>query len=84
MTYFRDSTDPAYREYCAKIVGLQKRFSQQDRDRIVREFLSEGLNAKEVASHYGRKFSINGLDTTSRTLRSCVKQKTLRMKSSKR
>ena len=53
MTYFRDSTDPAYREYCAKIVGLQKRFSQQDRDRIVREFLSEGLNAKEVASHYG-------------------------------
>ena len=53
MTYFRDSTDPAYREYCAKIVGLQKRFSQQDRDRIVREFLSEGHNAKEVASHHG-------------------------------
>lgn len=29
------------------------RFSQHDRDRIVREFLSEGLNAKEVAHHYG-------------------------------
>ena len=49
MTYFRDSTDPAYREYCAKIVSLQKRFSQEDRERIVREFLSEGLNAKEVS-----------------------------------
>ena len=53
MTYFRDSTESAYREYCAKIVGLQNRFSQHDRDRIVREFLSEGLNAKEVASHHG-------------------------------
>lgn len=42
MTYFRDSTESAYREYCAKIVGLQNRFSQHDRDRIVREFLSEG------------------------------------------
>ena len=40
MTYFRDSTESAYREYCAKIVGLQNRFSQHDRDRIVREFLS--------------------------------------------
>ena len=84
MTYFRDSTDPAYREYCAKIVSLQKRFSQQDRDRIVREFLSEGLNAKEVASHYGLSGAQVLLGTTSRTLRSCVKQKTLRMKSSKR
>ena len=27
MKYFRDSTDPAYREYCAEIVGLQKRFT---------------------------------------------------------
>ena len=52
MTYFRDSTESAYREYCAKIVGLQNRFSQHDRDRIVREFLSEGLNAKEVAFQY--------------------------------
>ena len=33
MTYFRDSTDPAYREYCAKIVSLQKRFSQQESGR---------------------------------------------------
>ncbi len=32
MTYFRDSTDPAYREYCAKITGLKTRFSQQDRE----------------------------------------------------
>ena len=48
MTYFRDSTDPSYREYCAKIVGLQKRFSQQDRARIVREFLSEGPPALKI------------------------------------
>ena len=53
MRCFRDSTDPAYREYCAEIVALQKRFTQEDRNRIVREFLSEGLNAKEVANHYG-------------------------------
>ena len=53
MTYFRGSTESAYREYCAKIVGLQNRFSQHERDRIVREFLSEGLNSKEVAHHYG-------------------------------
>ena len=52
MKYFRDSTDPAYREYCAEIVGLQKRFTAEDRNRIVREFLSEGLNAKEVANQY--------------------------------
>ena len=49
MTYYRGEADPAYREYCAKIVSLQKRFSQEDRERIVREFLSEGLNAKEVS-----------------------------------
>ena len=53
MRCFRDTTDPAYREYCAEIVALQKRFTQEDRNRIVREFLSEGLNAKEVAHHYG-------------------------------
>lgn len=53
MTYFRDSRDPVYREYCASIVRLQKRFSQEDRDQTVREFLSEGLNAKEIADHYG-------------------------------
>ena len=53
MTYYRGEADPAYREYCAKIADLKNRFSQQDRDRIVREFLSEGLNAKEVANHYG-------------------------------
>lgn len=52
MTYFRDSTDPAYREYCANVVAQQKRFTQEDRNRIVREFLSEGLNAKEVAFQY--------------------------------
>ena len=45
MTYYRGEADPAYREYCAKIVSLQKRFSQEDRERIVREFLSEGLNS---------------------------------------
>ena len=53
MTYFRDLRDPVYREYCASIVRLQKRFSQEDRDQTVREFLSEGLNAKEIADHYG-------------------------------
>ena len=52
MTYYRGEADPAYREYCA-ITGLKTRFSQQDRERIVREFLSEGLNVKEVAIHYG-------------------------------
>ena len=68
MKYFRDSTDPVYREYCAEIVGLQKRFTADDRNRIVREFLSEGLNAKEVANQYhlsGAQFFISGLDTIS-------------------
>lgn len=87
MRCFRDSTDPAYREYCAEIVALQKRFTQEDRNRIVREFLSEGLNAKKLPITMvlvERRFCINGLGATSRKLKSCVKRKTLRMKSSKR
>ena len=52
MTYFRDSTESAYREYCAKIIGARLRFSQEQRNQIALEFLRQGLDAKEVAARY--------------------------------
>ena len=52
MTYFRYSTDPAYREYCAKIVAARLRFNQEQRNPIALKFLRQGLGAKEVAARY--------------------------------
>ena len=52
MTYIKDSTDLAYREYCTKIIGARLRFSQEEHNPIALEFLRQGLDAKEVAARH--------------------------------
>ncbi len=87
MTYFIDSTDPGYRDYCAKIVQARARFSQEERNQIALEFCAKVLMPKKWRQgiiSVALISCINGLGATSRRLRSCVSHTTVWMMSSRR